>query len=461
MADPGTDFGRKPFEARPFQVMAKPNGPRCNLNCTYCYYLEKEALYPATKSFRMDEAVLERFIRDYIAGQDRLGGSDIEFTWQGGEPTLLGLDFFRRAVALEEKHRPAGKTIRNSLQTNGTLLDADWIGFLKEHGFLVGLSLDGPQALHDRYRIDRREQPSFDRVMRALALLRDNQVEFNVLTVVHRHNARQPRAVYRFLKEAGVTFIQFIPAVERVRDVAPAGAAPPARGEIAAMVTPWSVLPEDYGDFLCQVFDEWISRDVGRTFVQLFDVQVGLWAGAPAQLCWFAETCGQCLALEHNGDLYACDHYVDPEYRIGNIMHAPIADLAGSAVQARFGQDKLDTLPRCCRQCEYRFACNGGCPKNRFVPTPDGGAGLNYFCASHRQFFAHAAPYLKAMAALIHRGRSAADIMEVVRHQQLPAARAGVGRNDPCPCGSGKKFKKCCGNAPSPRAALVSNRSSD
>jgi len=429
MADPNGDHWR-----RPFQVMIKPNGPRCNLDCAYCYYLDKQKLYAGTKSFRMDDAVLERFIRDYIASQDRMGRAAIEFAWQGGEPTMLGLDFFQRAVAIEEKYRPAGKTIRNALQTNGTLLDADWIRFFKQHDFLVGISLDGPQALHDRYRTDRHERPTFDRVMRALELLRDNDVAFNVLTVVHRHNARRPREVYRFLKEIGVAYMQFIPVVERA----------------ARAVTPWSVLPEDYGDFLCRVFDEWIAGDVGRAFVQIFEVQVALWAGAPAQLCWFAQTCGQCLALEHNGDLYACDHYVYPEYRIGNIMRSSVAELAGSAFQKRFGQDKHDTLPRCCRECTYLFACNGGCPKHRFLSTPDGRPGLNYLCASYKQFFAHAAPYLKAMAALFHRGIPAAQIMGMARQQRFEAARAGVGRNDPCPCGSGRKFKKCCGNAARP-----------
>lgn len=437
-----------PAGPRPFQVMTKPNGPRCNLDCTYCYYLEKERLYPDVRKFRMGDDVLETFIRDYIASQSRLDAQDIWFSWQGGEPTLLGVDYYRKVVDLQRKYCPQGRTVRNALQTNGTLLDPEWAAFLKENGFLVGLSIDGPRDQHDRYRIDRREMSTFDRVMAALKLLRDGGVDFNVLTVVHRQNARKPREVYRFLKSIGVEFMQFIPAVERLADGKRwFGHLRGTNANTAALVTSWSVLPDAYGDFLCGVFDEWIKKDVGRIFVQFFDLQLGLWMGAPAELCWFAEACGQQMALEHNGDLYACDHYVYPEYLLGNITRTPLGALAASPEQVRFGEDKQRTLPRCCIECEFRFACNGGCPKHRFLKTPEDEVNLNYFCAAHRQFFAHAGPHLRTMANLLHQGNPASRIMDLCHpsHSRPDSVRKLSGRNEPCPCGSGRKFKKCCG----------------
>jgi uncharacterized protein len=431
---------------RPFQVMTKPIGPRCNLDCTYCYYLEKERLYPDEKKFRMPADVLETYVRDYIAAQVTMGVPEIWFSWQGGEPTLLGVEFFHAVVALQKKYAPAGRIVRNALQTNGTLLDEEWATFFKANDFLVGLSIDGPRELHDRYRVDRAERPTFDKVMAAVELLRTRGVEFNALTVVHRLNARKPREVYRFLKDIGIEFIQFIPIVERSSDGATLAGAPQQDGAEEARVTAWSVLPRDYGTFLCRVFDEWVKNDVGRVFVQFFDVQLGLWAGGPSSLCWFAETCGQGLALEHNGDLYACDHYVYPEYRLGNIMQTPMGVLAASPAQDKFGADKRDTLPRQCRACEFRFACNGGCPKHRFLITADGEPGLNYFCESYQRFFAHAGPALRTMATLLHRGRPAAEIMADSQQRSEAAARS-VGRNDPCPCGSGRKLKHCCRDA--------------
>ena len=430
--------------------MAKPNGPRCNLDCTYCYYLEKERFYPDTKKFRMPDDVLETYVRDYIAAHAKTEAPEIWFSWQGGEPTILGVDFFRRVVELEKKYAPPGRTVRNAFQTNGTLLDDEWAEFFKANDFLVGLSIDGPREIHDRYRIDRAERPTFDKVMAAVDLLKRHEVEFNALTVIQRQNARKPREVYRFLKETGFEFIQFIPIVERTEDGETLVGAPQQDEEgLKARVTPWSVLPKDYGNFLVGVFDEWIKEDVGKIFVQYFDVQLGLWMGGPAGLCWFAETCGLGLAMEHNGDLYACDHYVYPEYLLGNIMETSIEDLVTSPVQTRFGEDKRDSLPRQCRECEYKFACNGGCPKHRFFETRDGEPGLNYFCESYMRFFNHAAPYLRTMADLVHRGRPAADIMELAKQakQRKPASSANkkIGRNDPCPCGSGKKYKACCG----------------
>lgn len=433
--------------AGPFQVMSKPIGPRCNLACTYCYYLEKERLYPREQKFRMSDAVLERFIADYIAAQDAAGVPEIWFAWQGGEPTLLGLDYFARIVALQEKHRPAGKTIRNSLQTNGTLLTVQWARFLRQHDFLLGLSIDGPPSLHDQHRRDRRGQPTSGRVMAALDLLRAQRVEFNVLVTVNHDNVSRPLELYRFLRECGVTFMQFIPVVERS---GPQGClAGPAEGgaeQPSMQVTPWSVRPLEYGDFLCTIFDEWVRHDVGRVFVQLFDVQLGLWLGGPAALCIFAQTCGRGLALEHNGDLYACDHYVYPEYRLGNIMQQPLGQLAASAALRRFGEDKRASLPRRCQQCEYRFACNGGCPKHRFLASEASGEqGLNYFCAAYRRFFTHAGPLLDTMAHFIRHGRPAAAIMPLLAARRSDSAAA---LERPCPCGSGRPRKQCCVPAP-------------
>ena len=438
-----------PTGHRPFQIMTKPNGPRCNLDCTYCYYLEKERLYPGTKKFRMPDAVLEAYIRDYIAAQAKTPELDIWFSWQGGEPTLLGVDFFRRVVELQQQYRAPGRTIRNAIQTNGTLLDAEWAAFLKENRFLVGVSIDGPRELHDRYRIDRAERPTFDKVMAAVDLLREHKIDFNALVVVQRQNAKKPREVYRFLKDIGIEYMQFIPIVERTADGEALAGAPQIDAEGAAYrVTPWSVLPKDYGTFLCRVFDEWLKADVGRIFVQFFDTQLGLWAGGPAGLCWFAETCGQGLAMEHNGDLFACDHYVYPEYRLGNILETPMETLATSPFQETFGNDKRDRLPRQCRECDYRFACNGGCPKHRILTTKDGEPGLNYFCESYMRFFEHAAPYMRTMADLLLRGRPPTEIMAIARRQREPVPTdAKPGRNDPCPCGSGRKFKNCCGAA--------------
>ncbi len=435
----------------PFQIMAKPIGPRCNLDCKYCYYLEKERLYPETKRFEMKQDVLEAYIRDYIASQEGMPGDEIWFNWQGGEPTILGVDYFRRIVALQKQHRRSGKRIRNALQTNGTLLDNDWAEFFKAQDFLIGLSLDGPEALHDGYRVDRAGRPSYAAVMEGLSLLKLHGVAFNILTVVHSENVRHPKDVYRFLRDIGAEHIQFIPIVERSADGETLASAPQIDEDgVDYSVTPWSVLPRAYGSFLCAVFDEWVRHDVGRIFVQFFDVQLGLAMGAPSGLCWFSETCGQGLAIEHNGDIYACDHYVYPEYRLGNILTTPIGALATSQEQLQFGLAKRDSLPSECRTCDIRFACQGGCPKHRFLKTSDGKVGLNYYCRSMKQFMKHAGPCLQAMSRLIRSGRPASDIMVEMTKGTVASASGGtsvvkVGRNDPCPCGSGKKFKACCG----------------
>lgn len=429
-------------------LMAKPVGPLCNLDCRYCFYLDKTSLYPGTHRWSMSDEVLERYISQTIAANDV---PEVEFAWQGGEPTLLGVGFFRKALELQRRHAQ-GKRIRNALQTNGTLLDDEWCRFLAGHDFLVGISLDGPRELHDAYRRDKRQRPSFDRVMRGLELLHRHRVAFNTLTVVNRRNAEQPLEVYEFLKKVGSGYLQFIPLVDRA---APARALPVvARGEPAADgsgVAPWSVLPDQYGRFLCEIFDAWVRRDVGRVFVQLFDVALGIWAGEGSSLCLFAPTCGRALAIEHNGDVYACDHFVHPDYLRGNVVQQGLRGIVLSESQRAFGQAKHDDLPKACRQCEVRFACQGECPKNRFGTTADGEPGLNFLCAAYRRFFHHVDRDMRAMAALVAAGRPARDIMRLREAAGEPAGMTlprsvptRAGRNDSCPCGSGRKFKRCC-----------------
>lgn len=407
----------------PFHVMTKPVGPICNLDCTYCFYLEKEKLFPSTEKFRLSDELLEAYIRQYIEQQDC---GEISFAWQGGEPTLLGVDYFQKVVELQRRYA-GGKKISNAIQTNGTLLDDAWGAFLKAHGFLVGISIDGPRALHDAYRVDKRQRPTFDQVMRGLKVLRKHAVEFNTLTVVNRKNARQPLEVYRFLKEIGSEYIQFIPLVERrggltEKQLGLDLAAPPTAGEDpSSPVTSWSVEAATYGEFLVAIFDEWVRKDVGRIFVQLFDVALGNWMGLGGSLCVFSETCGRAVALEHNGDLYSCDHYVYPEYKLGNLLNQSLGDMVNSPQQRTFGQDKRDTLPRYCRECPVRFACHGECPKHRFMKTPDGEPGLNYLCPSYKRFFTHIDRDMKSMAELLRAGRPAADIMPTFRGGSRPS----------------------------------------
>jgi len=427
-----------------YHIMTKPVGPICNLDCKYCFYLEKENLYPRKSSWAMEDEVLESYIRQYIESQSTPG---VSFAWQGGEPTILGVDYFRKVVALQKRYAK-GKRIENAFQTNGVLLDDAWGEFLAAHRFLVGLSIDGPREVHDCYRTDKGGQPTVDRVMRGLGYLKKHGVDFNTLTVVHRRNSQHPGKVYRFLKEVGSGFMQFIPVVERV------AAKPNPDGLVLiaphdqeeARVSGYSVEPIQYGRFLCEIFDEWVRQDVGQYFVQIFDVALESWLGLDQSLCVFGSTCGAAMAMEHNGDLYSCDHYVYPKNKLGNIMDQPLESLVQSPQQRKFGQDKRDTLPRYCRECDVRFACNGECPKHRFTRTPNGEEGLNYLCAGYKLFFHHIDPYMRFMAEELRQQRAPANVMKWIQFQDRQAsARKSPGRNDPCPCGSGRKFKKCCG----------------
>jgi uncharacterized protein len=419
-------------------VLAKPTGAICNLGCEYCFFLEKEQFYPGSH-FKMSDELLEAYIRQLIEAHR---SNCVTVAWQGGEPMMRGLDFFRRALAYQEKYKKPGMTFENTIQTNGTLLTDAWCELLRENDFLVGISIDGPRELHDHYRVDKRGRPTFDKVMRGLRLLQKHGVEYNVLTTVNNINADHPLDVYRFLRdEAGTEWIQFIPVVERLNDD---GTTLRQQG---SAVTHRSVEPAQFGRFLIGVFDEWVRNDVGRTFVQTFEATVRSWLGMGTGMCFFDPTCGHGVALEHNGDLYSCDHFVEPDYLLGNIEQEHLLELVNSDFQVKFGRDKQDTLPRYCRECDVLFACHGECPKNRLLATPAGEPGLNYLCAGYKAFFHHVDRPLKMIIDLVNRGRPVTQVMQLLAEEDAGTAvsRKKIGRNEPCPCGSGKKFKKCHG----------------
>jgi uncharacterized protein len=396
-----------------YHVMLKPRGALCDLDCSYCYYLDKERLYPDS-SFRMSDEVLESFTRQYIESQ---ASPEIVFGWQGGEPTLMGLDFFRRAVALQRRYAKPGMRILNTLQTNGVSLTDEWCDLFREHGFLIGISVDGPAPLHDAYRVDKGGKPTYHRVVAGLERLRNHGVEHNILTTVHAANVGHPLEVYRHLRDdLGASFMQFIPIVE------------PANGAgSGSAVSDRSVTGARYGEFLKAVFDEWVRRDVGRVFVQIVDVALAAWYGRPAGLCVFEETCGRAMALEHTGDLFACDHFVEPGHRLGNVLRTELPVLVESPLQRGFGRSKRDTLPVYCRDCEVRFVCNGGCPKNRLLKTPDGEPGLNWLCEGYRAFFTHVGPAMDYMVEALRRRRAPAGIMRALSEGADPRLQRAYG----------------------------------
>lgn len=379
--------------------LLKPTGARCNLDCAYCYYLQKEDLTPDS-SFRMSDAVLEATFRALIAATP---GDTVTVAWQGGEPTLMGVDFFRRADRLIRELLPAGKRVEYTIQTNGVLVDDEFAALFAELGYLVGVSIDGPQVLHDAFRVDPAGHGTFERAARGIDRLQAHGAAWNVLTSVHAANGDHGRTVYRFLRdELGARYVQLIPVVERVgpdgRTGSPVGDTAGAR----------SVRPEQWGRFLIEVFEEWVARDVGEVFVVNFDWSLAAWVGWESPVCIFKETCGDALVLEHTGDLYSCDHFVEPEHRLGNVTQVSLGRLAGSERQRAFGAAKETTLPRQCRECEFRFACHGECPKNRFARAADGEAGLNYLCAGYLAYFRRIDPVMREMAALVRRGLPAA-----------------------------------------------------
>ncbi|HEY9648014.1 MAG TPA: anaerobic sulfatase maturase [Chroococcidiopsis sp.] len=412
---------RPPHAPPAFHLLAKPTGAICNLDCEYCFFLSKEQLYPGSK-FRMADDVLETYIRQLLESHQT---PEVTIAWQGGEPTLMGLEFFQHAMALVEKYKKPGQQINHTIQTNGTRLDDSWGSFLKQHHFLVGLSVDGPQPLHDTYRVDKRGRGSFEQVMQGWKILKQYHVDFNILCTVNAANGDRPVEVYRFFRDQlGAEFIQFIPIIERVNDD---GSTLVQAGH---QVTARSVKPEQFGNFLIGVFDEWVRRDVGKVFIQHFDAALANWVGVSPSVCIFSKTCGTALALEHNGDLYSCDHFVEPDYKLGNIQDTHMLELIASDRQRQFGQDKLETLPQYCLDCEVRFACHGGCPKNRFTETPDGAAGLNYLCAGYKAFFTHIDKPMGMMAALLRQGRYADEVMELLDKAERQTRKAvGFGRS--------------------------------
>jgi uncharacterized protein len=399
----------------------------------------------------MAAGLQETYIRQLLEAHSRV--PEVVVAWQGGEPTMMGLDFFRRAIELERQYARPGQRVLNTIQTNGTLLTDEWGEFLKASDFLVGISIDGPRGMHDAYRVDKGGKPTFDRVMRGLDVLKRHQVDWNVLTTIHAINGDHGRVVYTFLRdELGATFIQYIPIIERATEqtlpIADAGWGGGVKGrplytQDGNLVTHRSVGPQQYGRFLIDVFEEWVRRDVGAVYVQMFDTALANWYGEPGGMCVHAKTCGHQLALEHTGDLYSCDHYVEPGYLLGNIKDKHMLELIVLPQQRQFGQDKHDTLTRYCRDCDVRFACNGGCPKDRFATSPYGEPGQHYLCPGYQDFFRHVRGPMEAMAGLLRAGRAPAELMDT-----FAARDARRGRNDPCTCGSGRKWKRCHGTEP-------------
>lgn len=411
---------RKDQIGKGYHILTKPIGPICNLDCKYCFYTEKKTLFNEEKDFRMSDEVLEAFIHKYISSQEI---SEIQFVWQGGEPTLIGLEFFEKVISLQEKYA-CGKKIVNSIQTNGVLLNDEWCRFLKENNFLVGLSIDGPEEFHDNYRVDKSGKPTLSKVINSLKLLKEHEVPFNVLVCVTRESSKEPLKIYNFLKKQGIKFIQFTPIVERM----------PSNDDVAIkcglkhatpdsihyedqekLVTDFSVKSGEYGEFLIKIFDEWVRKDVGSIYVMNFEWALEAWLGLPATVCIFSKQCGRALAIEHNGDIYSCDHYVYPEYYLGNILDGNPKELIELKKQKFFGQSKENSLPDTCKDCEVKFACNGECPRHRFVRTHDNKTGLSYLCADYKKFFRYIHPYMKVMVLLIKNDLPTAKVMDVIK----------------------------------------------
>jgi uncharacterized protein len=445
-SDPSMSLSHPTPGAPPaFHLLAKPTGAVCNLDCSYCFFLSKEMLYPGSR-FRMAEDLLETYLRQLI--ECHAGVPEVTIAWQGGEPTLMGPEFFRRSVEIAERCLQPGQRAEHTIQTNGTLIDEEWAALFREHEFLVGLSIDGPREIHDRYRVNKGGKGSFDDVMRGLSHLTDAGVEWNALTTIHAANADLGREVYVFLRdECDARYVQFIPIIERIAATGEDAPVPwaswrdrPLYVQEGDRVTGRSVTAEQYGRFLIDVFEEWVRRDVGEVYVQMFDVALANWVGEPPSLCVHSETCGLALALEHTGDLYSCDHFVEPGFKLGNIRETHMLELVASQQQRRFGLAKRGTLPRYCLECDVRFACHGGCPKDRFISTPDGEPGLNYLCSGYKAFFHHVDRPMRFMAEQLRLGKAPAEVARLYAGED-----ARRGRNDPCTCGSGRKWKHCHG----------------
>jgi uncharacterized protein len=430
-----------------FHLLAKPSGSTCNIDCTYCFFLSKEALYPNEKS-RMSEATLDAYIRQLLESHRT---PEVTVAWQGGEPTLMKLDFFRHSVELVERYRRPGQSVQHTFQTNGILLDDEWCAFFKENNFLVGLSVDGPREIHDAYRVDRAKRGTFDKVMQGWRYLRKHGVEFNILCTVNAANEKHGRTVYRFFRdEMQAKWVQFIPIVERASaetlDVANQGwSEQPGKKRLlytqsGNLVTKRTVGGQQYGRFLVDIFEEWVRHDVAEVYVQLFDVTLEAYFGRHL-LCIHAPTCGNGPALEHNGDLYSCDHFVEPRYKLGNIHETPLVQLMALPAQRKFGNDKRDSLTPQCQRCEVKNLCNGGCPKDRLALSSDGDPGHNYLCDGLYLFFTHTRPAMQTMARLLQGNKAPSDIMALVAAEDAKGGAYAL-----CSCGSGKKFRFCHGN---------------
>ena len=415
-----------PEALREFQVFVKPVGSRCNLACDYCYYLNKDKILTQGQTFRMSDTLLEEYIVQHISASPE---PDIRFSWHGGEPTVLGLDTFRKIVEFQKKHLPKHRKIVNGIQTNGTLLDNDWCRFLAEENFTLGLSMDGPQELHDTFRKTKDQKPTFTQTMRGYELVRNYGINCDILCVVNAVNVECPEKVYRFFKRIQAPYVSFLPLVEHQ---------PNAEKGVSSR----SVPSQAWGGFLCSVFDEWKHRDIGRLKIQIFEEAARSAFGQEHSLCIFRPVCGDIPVIEHNGDFYSCDHFVDPEHLVGNIIKTPLRELLESPAQRAFGQAKLKDLPLYCQRCEVRMQCHGECPKNRFIQTPDGEPGLNYLCAGYKRFFNHCQSWVDAVASQWK--QPSRDLHESRVQEDADRIPSKTGRNDPCPCGSGSKYKKCC-----------------
>lgn len=400
--------------------MTKPIGPLCNLNCDYCFYLKKTHLFDHQKKseFIMSDELLERYIEDYIHAQP-VESEVVTFAWQGGEPSLLGISFFEKVISLQKKYQRPNQQIQNSFQTNGTLLTDEFCSFFKRHNFLIGVSIDGPEELHNSYRKDKAGKGTHSKVLRGIELLKGHQVEFNTMTVINSVNAPHPEKVYNFLKSLGSTFMQFIPIVEKSGD----------------KVSKRSVKPELFGSFMSGLFKEWVKEDIGKIFIGHFDMLLALYCGYPSQMCVHAKECGTALAIEHNGNIYSCDHFVHPDYLLGNIKDMNLSGIVNGEKQVKFGRDKYSTLPDKCLKCEYLKLCYGACPKDRMSD------GLNYLCEGFYQFYQFTEPYFMAMVSALNSRRPPSEFRNFLQFKERP----NPGRNDICPCLSGKKYKNCCG----------------
>ena len=396
-----------PF-AHPMYIMVKPVGSACNLRCDYCYYLEKQHLYANEGQQMLSDELLERFIREYIESQTT---PEVLFTWHGGEPLVRPLAFYEKVVRLQQRYA-RGRRIANSLQTNGTLINDDWARFFHDQGWLIGVSLDGPEAYHDAFRRTRGGGPSFRNVIRGIDILNRHAVEWNALAVANRLNGDHPLSFYRFFKNIGCRYIQVTPVVERLahHDDGRQLASLVDEGQLA----PFSIRPKQWGNFLCTIFDEWVRHDVSMFFINIFDATLANWVGVAPGLCTMAKHCGHAGVMEHNGDVYSCDHFVFPEYKLGNIHEQSLVEMMYSERQRRFGRAKADSLPTQCRECQWLNACHGECPRNRFIRTANGEPGLNYLCEGYRQYFSHVAPYMDVMKRLLGEKRPPAEIMDML-----------------------------------------------